>query len=437
MNYDMVISGMTMGAPTGLWDSYNISDYQHNIKRKIQQTSNIYNNQTLSLLFNSFTEQKHGEIVSSTDLGFNNLYADSGGIQMITSKKGITEELKDRVYRHQAKYSTYAFVFDEIPIYIDKKVNNGMNVLNNTSGKYYVKEMIVPSAKQTSLNIKRQVQLIDEVESETKIFIISQGDIIDNINLYIDTIMEELTDYEMSKVHGLALSTACVGTDLTSRFDVLYAYNHINVPDRIKKNIHLLGVGNVTSLFPVAYNDSYFKNIINISYDSTRQTNSYLFKKYTDSNHITYKLNNNRKDVHICMREIYERNHKEFNDIHIKSYLDLIENLTKYSSLNKNNICKFYNKDFINVEQSYKYVHFYWVMEVIVNFMKQIDDIKNKRYNNYLKKNSSLFLMNKINDYQDYIEWKKQTSYIQNRVKIINKKNDIIKQNKLEEWIYE
>lgn len=435
MTFEMVISGMTMGAPTGVWDSHNILDYQTHLKNKIQQVSDKYTNQSLSILFNSFTEKKHGEVVSSYDLGFTHRYADSGGIQMITTKNGITEELKDKVYRHQGTYADYAFIFDDIPIHIDKSVNKGMNVLNNLNGKYYVTDLIKPKALSTAKNIKRQIEIFDEIDSNTKIYIITQGDTIDNINCYVETIMNELSDYEISRIHGVALSTACVGTDFVSRYDVMYSHPHINLPEDIKANVHLLGVGNVSSLFPMTHNSQYFDSIKTLSYDSTRQTNSYLFKKYTDINHRTFKLNDSMSNVHRCISEIYDRNKIIFNEFNINDHIELIENATKYSSLNTEKACKFYNEDFDKSDIIYRYVHFYWTMEVISNFMVQIDNVQRGIYSESLKKNTPIFLMNKIRDYADYNEWKRQITYNKKQVKKINKISDIISTNKLEEWL--
>jgi hypothetical protein len=33
-----------------------------------------------------------------------NLFADSGGLQLSRTKKGLTGEIKDKIYRHKAQY---------------------------------------------------------------------------------------------------------------------------------------------------------------------------------------------------------------------------------------------------------------------------------------------------------------------------------------------
>lgn len=437
MILEFVLSGMTIGAPSMLWsDNTKLSPYKNIIQDKILKLRASYSRQELSLLFNSFTEPKHGQTMKEMDLKFMNLFSDSGGLQMITTKFGISEELKEKVYIHQAQYSDKAFIFDEIPLYVDKRIVNGTQSKNNSQGKYFIKDYIIPSAIRTSKNIKSQVKIFDSLNSDTKLFLIAQGQDKDSINTYVNTIMRELSDYEKSRIYGVALSSACLGTRLMERYDMIYNYINIDLPDNIKKNVHLLGVGNIVTIFPFIFNKEYFSYIQHLSYDSTRQTNSYLFKRYTDSEHITYKLNGNMKSVHKCISEIYERNRAVYESLGAYNYEFLLENATKYSKSNIDNKIKYITPNCSISENIFNMTHFFWNMEVVDNFRFQVERMLNNNFDNkHIVENKQILMLKNIKTYDDYLNWRRFITLPSDRIKIVNHIDEINKNKFIDGWL--
>ena len=74
----------------------------------------------ISILFNAFTEKNYLErILTSGKFGFDRVYADSGGLQMVTLGLTANHEAKQEVYAIQSQ-TDLAMCFDEIPIKNEK-----------------------------------------------------------------------------------------------------------------------------------------------------------------------------------------------------------------------------------------------------------------------------------------------------------------------------
>lgn len=438
MVFEYVVSGMTMGAPLGYWgDTEKLSAFKGVISNKVKDMRNRYERQEFSLLYNAFQEPKHGEAVFNNDLGFHHLFSDSGGLQMVTTKSGVTPELKDKVYHHQARYSDKAFIFDEIPLHVDRNLSFGIESKNNSLGKYFVRDMIVPSAEKTADNIKRQIEVFDSLNSSAKIFLISQGQDADSYNQYLGTIINRLSDYEMSRIYGIALSSACMGTKTLERFDMIYNYVNLELPENIKQNVHLLGVGNISTIFPFLYNKEYFKDIKTLSYDSTRQTNSYLFKRYTDTEHRTHNLNDSDEVAHMMMQQYYYRNEHYFQQLGCPSYDFYVENSTKFSSMNEENKIKYWTEHCDISTQLYQIQHFFYIMEVIENFRHNVDLMMNDDFtNHHVIKNKEMLLLKNVRDFNDYLDWRNNVGkYLKSDRNVsVQSISDIKKVSKIDDW---
>ena len=120
MNFEYVISGMTMGTGDLYYNKSALSPYASVFNDKIAFMDNKYKNQNISMLFNSHCEPTHGECINELMPSWHNLFADSGGLQLSRTKKGLTPEVKDKIYKHQAQYSDVAMIFDDIPTEFDQ-----------------------------------------------------------------------------------------------------------------------------------------------------------------------------------------------------------------------------------------------------------------------------------------------------------------------------
>src|SRR5215471_113146 len=87
----------------------------------------------VSSLFNAYTEETEvKEISTLSRMGFERLYADSGGLQIVTRGSEITPKIKNDIYRVQTN-ADFAFCFDEIPLKIvgdERSRNERSNVSN-------------------------------------------------------------------------------------------------------------------------------------------------------------------------------------------------------------------------------------------------------------------------------------------------------------------
>lgn len=234
------------------------------------ESLNDKNNHKFSLLFNAFIERSFGEIFKNNYSNHvHSIHADSGGLQIITQGKTVTSELKNEIYKTQAKYSDVAMCFDEIPITTSSKSSGR----NDTLNKFFDKENLEYCAKETGKNIKRQIEVVLEENSTTKPMLISQGNCYDSYMKWVECVLSEIpTDYH-KHIGGIAMGAAALGTGFLE--DIERAAYATKLPFQMKEpHIHILGVGSIRRLMPyIALSRSgYYPSNLHISYDSTTHT---------------------------------------------------------------------------------------------------------------------------------------------------------------------
>ena len=134
--------------------------YIHHMNQKIIDMNEKYDNQNMSILFNAHTERTHGVTMNDTmNHSWHRIFADSGGLQLARMKSGITKEVKDKIYHHQAKYCDVAMIFDEIPIEYDLSMTGGNSMKADISGRRFVREDLEKTAIATRDNVKRQIEV--------------------------------------------------------------------------------------------------------------------------------------------------------------------------------------------------------------------------------------------------------------------------------------
>ena len=82
INFEYVISGMTMVTSNLYYDQSVLVPYAEVFNNKIAYMNDKYDNQNISMLFNSHTEPSHGVAMHDYLPQWHNLYADSGGLQL-------------------------------------------------------------------------------------------------------------------------------------------------------------------------------------------------------------------------------------------------------------------------------------------------------------------------------------------------------------------
>lgn len=383
MNFEYVISGMTMGTGDLYYKPSTLQPYVSVFNDKISYMDDKYKNQNVSMLFNSHCEPKHGECIHDLMPSWCNLFADSGGLQLSRTKKGLTDEIKDKIYRHQAQYSDIGMIFDDIPTEFDGS-NTGWSMKTSTAGRRFAKELIQEKANSTLANVKRQIQVFDAMESDTKVSLIVQGQDVDSYRQYIETIVNGLTDEELKRCASISLSSACSGTGFVNRMEMCYAVSEFQIPIELKKNIHLLGVGSHEMMTAFFVSPDYFSFVENLSYDSSTQANSWFFSRYRTQDWVNIDIdspsrNYNREQIYNeqlipSIGDIYNKNKDAFLTFGINSFDTLIEESTKWSSKNTERE-RLYNSP--EGEDGSKLLPFFNQMQVVEHFMDRVDTLSN------------------------------------------------------------
>ena len=223
---------------------------------------------SFSVLYNAFTEKDYGKRFSLADT---NIYADSGGLQMVTRNLGITDKLKDDIYENQAQCSTYAMCFDEIPMV---KVQDSGKI-GSQQGRYYDRSLIQAKATETARNIKRQLEVFDRLESTARPVAIIQGNCADTMLEWSDVLFSTLGD-DVKRVGSVAISGVCIGNKTMEEIERSFVFSEVNRVYGIN-HLHLLGVGSISRIAPFLIFDKRFKKDITISYDSTSHTQATTF----------------------------------------------------------------------------------------------------------------------------------------------------------------
>ena len=235
-------------------------------------------NHEFSFLYNAFIEKEFGEFFKDVyrGKGVNQIYADSGGLQMITLGKTITPQLKQEVYNNQGSYSDCAMSFDEIPV----SLKSTRSSRSDTSSKYFDREKFEWCARESGKNIRDQIETFLKMKSEARPFFIAQGNDLESYVRWTELALEEIPKELHERIGGVALGAVALGTGTLE--DCKRAFYYTQLPlSQTTHHFHLLGVGSVSRLLPVIamQNHSVYQGTL-ISYDSTTHTSGVQMGRY-------------------------------------------------------------------------------------------------------------------------------------------------------------
>ena len=384
MNFEYVVSGLTMGIDDLYYNEEVAKPYINHMNEKISNIDNKYDNHSLSLLFNAHTEKRHGVTMTKTMAhSWHRIFADSGGLQLARTKRGITPELKDKVYFHQADYCDVAMIFDEIPIEFDLSLIGGNSMKASLTGRRFDRSDIKRAANDTLANVKRQIEVFRQKDSKAKMMLISQGQSVETYREYIELICNGLTDDEIEMfICGVAPSSLCNGNSFAHRCEMIYAMKEYQIPDIIKENVHLLGVGNHDALSPFFLNTDYFSFIKNLSYDSSSHASSWFYSRYRNKDFINVAVDvpvRSRKalqDIHRnqllpVIEEMIQSNNQAFKDFGIFGAEQLTNDSTKWSVDNVEKERRFWKETESGIHGRYL-TPWFWVTNTIEHFIDEL-----------------------------------------------------------------
>ena len=235
----------------------------------------------ISLLFNAYTEASMSDFfVKQRNYGFDMVYADSGGLQMVTLGKEINRDTMTSIY-HTQRNSDIAMSFDEIPA---KTIGNKTS-LANVESRLFIPSLVEQCATKTANNIVEQCKYLLEYD-RPKVLFITQGnnleDVVEWAERGISIIPQDLWD---AKVGGFALGSPCIGSGEQESLENMIAYLTIinKYPERDKGFVHLLGYGSVQRLIPSIelFSTHFVKDDAELTFDSTSLSMTYMMGKWT------------------------------------------------------------------------------------------------------------------------------------------------------------
>ena len=241
-------------------------------------TLNNIHNHKISLLYNAYTEKRPGEWMGEHYRPLvHSIHADSGGLQMITLGRTITNELKEEVYDSQARNSDIAMCFDVIPV---RTLDAGRSDRLDLNNRRFDRTDLERCARETGRNLRRQIDFFDEKGSKSRPMLITQGNDYDSYMKWTEYVVAELDEYHVGRIGGIAMGAAALGKGSLEDFKRAFYFTELPI-NLESKHLHLLGVGSVYRMIPqfIFMQNGLYQNV-EMSYDSTTHTSGVTQGRY-------------------------------------------------------------------------------------------------------------------------------------------------------------
>ncbi|MBK02948.1 MAG: hypothetical protein CL464_10905 [Acidimicrobiaceae bacterium] len=348
-----IMSGASMALKPGMGDKQDGDIYSGMVTDTIKEFDSGVN---YEIMFNAYNEvNAMVNYFSKYNYFGTKWHADSGGLQMITLGKEITEELKEKVYRVQAQYSSYAMCFDELPIHVLELKGKQSRI--DLSGRRYIEEWAKQRALNTGNNVKRQIEVFREMKSDSKVFLICQGNNVTDFVEYYNNAMSVIPKEYYSSMAGIALSAACTGLGRLEAIQMLGSYGFMDIPKEIGNKLHVLGFGSIKRLWPLLLlKESGYINK-DITFDSSSHAIKPILGEFEGDDGRTYKFgtephgeetllqqgNTHEKDIIEGNEFLYEKyGHilKQYYDMDFEEFFEIVGCFDVSTSARYNLDCK-------------------------------------------------------------------------------------------------
>jgi len=259
-----------------------------------------------SMLYNAHTESRFGEMFRQYEEGcFKQIYADSGGLQVVTQGLDITQDLKNKVYVNQGTWSDRGMCFDEIPL----KFSGGKSSRLDLSNRWFDKDSFEHCAKTTGINVNDQINTFRSMNSACKPVIIMQGNCYDTYMKWAELVYSQISEDNKPFVGGIAMGAAALGHGVLQDIQRAVYYKMLPI-DLPSNHMHLLAVGSVKRLLPnLIFARNGFYEDIHLSYDSTTHTSAPHMGRYIAKGarnvDLTRTLNKKHKLILEDIKEVF------------------------------------------------------------------------------------------------------------------------------------
>ncbi len=366
------------------------------LKKSFNYLNTFSRHHKFSLLANAWTEPNFGEIFQNYKPSINQVMLDSGGLQIVTQGMFITDKIKEKIYSIQSKWSDSAMCFDEIPL----SFNGDTSSRTDISNRWFDKDKFKNCAKITGKNVTRQIEIFLDEKSQTKPFVIVQGNCLETYCEWIELVLKEIPLSYHKYIQGVAMGAASLGYGVLE--DIKKAFYFTQLPIECN-NLHILGVGSISRLLPfIIFSQSGLYKNIHISYDSSTHTSGINMGRYfINGKNFNFPKVLDHKIWNIMYEDVKKNgfsNNESIKHFFIPFSIPSMEFKEKYGS----------RVPFIKIINSV-------FCSIIKNFITEVDkcfDEKSyliNKYTNVKTKNSFLSLYN-IKNKEDFKSWEKNIS---------------------------
>lgn len=284
--------------------SPELNEWLHKVLRKMNERDN----HKFSFLYNAWTEKDFGELMVDYKKSVKAIYADSGGLQIVTRGLSATPEIKQAVYDNQGTWADYAMSFDEIPVSIEGEKSTRLD----TSNRWFNPEKFEFCARETGRNLDRQIETFLEQKSSTKPIAIVQGNCYETYMKWTEYMIDEIAPSRRDYIGGIAMGAASFGHGFLE--DIERAYYFTQLPYQTKdSHVHFLAVGSIERILPVVIfcQTGVYSNT-RVSYDSTSHASGMLYGRIfapsSLGNYIQFPREFDRKIYQV----MFDMIHREF-----------------------------------------------------------------------------------------------------------------------------
>ena len=324
---------------------------------------NNTHNHKISLLYNAYTEKRPGEWMGEHYRPLvHSIHADSGGLQMITLGRTITNELKEEVYDSQARNSDIAMCFDVIPV---RTLDAGRSDRLDLNNRRFDRTDLERCARETGRNLRRQIDFFDEKGSKSRPMLITQGNDYDSYMKWTEYVVAELDEYHVSRIGGIAMGAAALGKGSLEDFKRAFYFTELPI-NLESKHLHLLGVGSVYRMIPqfIFMQNGLYQNV-EMSYDSTTHTSGVTQGRYYKDD-LALNFTRAFDDKYRIVWEDIKRNFP-FYDYSLETF---------YEALNISS--RTYQEKHGNIDPSLQ-TYGVFVSSAIKNFLAHVEKLQNSR----------------------------------------------------------
>lgn len=313
----------------------------------------------VSFLYNAHIEKQFGSIFKEhfKTSAVHDIYADSGGLQMVTQGLSITPDLKSKIYKNQSDYSDCAMSFDEIPVAFSGAKSSRLDLSN----RWFDRDRFEWCARETGRNVYEQIKEFDRNNSTARPIFIVQGNCYDTYMKWTEFALSEIPSELHSRIGGIAMGAAAMGHGTLE--DIKRAFYYTQLPIEVeRKHMHLLAVGSIRRLIPnLIFIQNGLYDGVHLSYDSTTHTSGAHMGRY-----------------------FMNGNNYEFNRVKNLAYHEMLADIKRNFPAYNKNVDEFHtcmNTSAGNYEKKFGSkapvieTFSYFIASSVLNFISEVDSI--------------------------------------------------------------